>query len=496
MIGLNIIDKTISVISPKAGYRRQGWRNALERSNYDAADYRNANRNWKVLNDSAQNTDYAERDTIRARARDLERNSDSANAITRAYRRNVIGKGFTLQSRTNDEKFNEEAEELWKEWCKAKNCDVTGQQSFNQLMRMALDRKKIDGGMLIKKCYTPGGLVPFKLQALEVDELDATQIRPRKKENKVVGGIEYNEFNRPVGYWIKQYSIDGMTYKEPAYLDSKDVIFYWQKKRPSQIREISDMTPTIERIRDTNEFVKAVSIKERVAACLAVFIKRITPGGNGFMPGRPVVSDKDRESYDGKTLTPGMIAELNPGDEIDVVNPGNSGEDSTTFLKLQQRMTSAGQGLSYEAVSRDMSETNYSSARQANIEDENTFFEESELLQERVMDEIYETFIVSGILSGLLTAKGFWENKRNYLKHQWVSSPKKWIDPAKEANANKIALQTGQKTWQEICAENGKDWQEALIDMAKAMKFAEEQGIDLGGILYGWKKETTTAKQG
>ena len=49
---------------------------------------------------------------------------------------------------------------------------------------------------------------------------------------------------------------------------------------------------------------------------------------------------------------------------------------------MQQRLIGSGQGLSYEATSRDMSETNYSSARQAGIEDDLTFSEEVELLQE------------------------------------------------------------------------------------------------------------------
>ena len=141
-------------------------------------------------------------------------------------------------------------------------------------MRMAIQRKKVDGGILILKRYTGGGLVPFKLQALEVDELDLTSVAPRHQGNKVAGGIEYDPYNKPVGYWIRQYSIDGMDAVEPTYIEAKDVIFFYTKNRPSQIREISDMTPTMIRIRDVNEFMRAVSVKERILACLSAFIKR------------------------------------------------------------------------------------------------------------------------------------------------------------------------------------------------------------------------------
>lgn len=489
---MNLLDKTISYISPAAGYRRQAWREALsERSNYDAADISRSSRNWRVINDSAEHMDAPERDLVRARARDLQRNSDVACGVLSAFERNVIGRGISLQARTGNAEFNREAERLWKQWCRAKNCDVTGQQNFTQMLRMALTQKKVDGGILFKKCYTKGGLVPFKLQVLEVDELDVSQIRPKRKGNRVTGGIEYDAYNRPVGYWIKQYSIDGMSLSESKYYDANDIIFYWQKKRASQIREISDLSQTISRVRDANEFINAVSIKERVAACLAVFIKRVLPNGGGF--GRGGGGNEKRHSYEGKTLAPGMIAELNAGDELDVVNPANSGSDSAEFLKVQQRMISSGQGLSYEAVSRDMSQTNYSSARQAMIEDDNTYWPEAELLIERVMDEVYETFLISCVLAGLISAPGFWDDKLLYFEHQWVPSPRRWIDPSKEATANKIALTTGQKTFQDICAENGKDWEDQLADMAKAINKAQELGIDLGGILYGKSQGTGAA---
>lgn len=34
-----------------------------------------------------------------------------------------------------------------------------------------------------------------------------------------------NEYNKPMGYWIRQYSVDGMALSNPVYVDAKDVIF-------------------------------------------------------------------------------------------------------------------------------------------------------------------------------------------------------------------------------------------------------------------------------
>lgn len=459
---------------------------------YDAGSWDRINQGWRVPLESAETTARYNRDTIRARARDLERNSDISNSIINAYKRNVVGDGFKLQARTPKAGFNAEVEALWNKWTKARNCDVTGQQSFNQMLRMAIARKKIDGGIIFKKCFTAGGIVPFKLQLLEVDELDGSHYTPHDPLNKVVDGVEYNEYNRPIGYWIRQYSLDGYQELEPVYVEAKDIIFYWQKTRPSQVREISDMAPTITRIRDVNEFINAISVKERIAACLSAFITKSTPVVSGMgrgIGGAPAVQNK---SYDGKRISPGMIMELNVGEDVKSVSPSGSGNESSAYLKTQHSIMAAGQGISYEALTRDMSQTNYSSARQGLIEDELKFAEEIELLQENVMDEIYETFVQSAILSGALKSPAsFWTKLDDWLKHDWVASPKKWIDPQKEASANQIALATGQKTLKDICAERGKDVEDVLQEIADIRDMAMALNLNLeGGNIFGITSKT------
>lgn len=498
---MNWLDNMIGWLSPEAGYKREAYRRALEESrNYDAAGYGWPNSNWRVFNESAEMTDRYSRETVRARARDLERNSDIMNSVIGAYKRNVYGAGYRLRTNTGDQELDRSLEKLWMKWCKKENCDVTGTQCFDEMMRMAVRRKKVDGGILFLKRYTDGGLVPFKLQAIEVDELDTTSMKPSKEGNKVVGGIEYNSYNKPIGYYIRQYGIDGMTMPNPIFVPAQDVIFFYSKTRPSQIREMSDMTPTITRIRDVNEFMRAVAVKERILSCLTVFIKRAMPEA-GMGPGRALGmggrpdSGEHKYDYHGKTLSPGMIQYMNQGDEAQVINPSGQATDATAYVKQELRLVGAGQGLSYETTSRDMSESNYSSARQGSIEDELTYIDDRDQLLE-IMSEIYETFVISLVLAGKVTIRDFWQEKDIYFEHTWIRAPKKWIDPLKEANANKVALATGQKTWVDLAGENGKDWKEQIDEMAEIMEYGQEKGIDMGGVMFGYEKSKPVAGTG
>ena len=236
---MNIIDRVIGWFSPQRGYARAAWRDELR--NYDAGDGSRLNANWRAVNSSAEQTDRYSRDTVRARARDLERNSDMLNALIGAFGRNIVGGGFTLQAETGDTELNQQIEKLWAQWCKKRNCDVTGTQSFSQMLRMAVRRKKVDGGMFFVKRYTGDGLLPFKLQTMEVDELDGSTIVAKHKGNRVCGGIEYTPYNKPVGYWFRQYDVDGMF----DWVGNTLIRTFWSKlDRPMNRRLIDNILDT------------------------------------------------------------------------------------------------------------------------------------------------------------------------------------------------------------------------------------------------------------
>ncbi len=480
---LNLMDKVIEAVSPAWAYRRYAWRQAL-RNFYDSGNIDRLNSGWTPVNASAEQTDSPQRDIIRARARDLERNSDIAEAIIGPLERNVVGTGIKLQAKvkktdgSEDEELNEQIEELWKEWCRPINCDVTGHQSFQEMQAMAMRRLCVDGGSIFVKVYTDSGLLPFKLQAREVDELDTSiYYRGPGGQKRIYGGIEMDEYNKPVAYWFKKYTPDGFWTGQPERIEAERVIFLWRKQRPSQLRELSSLAKTLPRVRDINEFVEAVSVKERILACLAVFIKKQAPGSIG----RGLSGIDYQSGYQQRTISPGMIQELLPGEDIAAVTPSGQASSAKEFITTQQRLAGSGQGLSYEAVSRDMSQVNYSSARQGLLEDQRTYSIWQQFLIDHFCTEVYIEFIKAAVLSGKLNLPGFWKDKSPYLRHVWIPPGWSWIDPQKEVNANAKALETGQDTLARICAERGEDWRDVLKQRAREIMLMQELGLSKSG---------------
>ncbi|KPU42167.1 phage portal protein, lambda family [Oxobacter pfennigii] len=491
---MNWIDKTIAFFSPSWGYRRVAWRNAL-RGFYDSGGMDRLNSGWTAVNVTAEQSDQGQRDVIRARSRDLERNSDIAEAIIGPYERNVVGTGIKVQAKIikddgkEDDGLNQKIEDLFKEWCRPRNCDITGQQSFQEMQAMAERRLLVDGGIIFQKVYTNEGIVPFSLQAREVDDLDSSfNSLPGVNKNRVAGGIEFNQYNKPVAYYLKKFTPDGYWTGQSERIAAKDIIFLWKKNRPTQIREMSPLAKTLPRVRDINEFVEAISVKERILACLAVFITKINPSGS---LGRGIKTDPD-SGYKERTISPGMIQELQPGEAIASVNPSGQSSNAREFISSQQRLAGSGQGLSYEAVSRDMSQVNYSSARQGLLEDQRTYTMAQQFLIEHFCHEVYTEFVISAVISGKINIPDFWSNKLKYLKHEWIAPGWSWIDPLKEVKANDTAIKSGMDTLARICAERGMDWKDVLKQRAREIEFANSLGISMvGGEINDEADETT-----
>ena len=452
-----------------------------KRNGYDAGGGRDSD-NWTPVDGRAEDINAMSRDTIRHRARDLERNADYVEASILAMERNVVGSGIRLDCKVDHPELEKEIERLWESWCHAENCDVTGRLCFCEILKMAVRRMLVDGGLLIVAAYTGDKRFPLQLQIKEVDELNSGVLF--HGQNQVVGGIEVNSFNKPVAYHFTVYDTFGETGRT-VRIPADRVIYLNKIKRSSQVREISGFSNVLSRLRDLNQFLNAVSVKERMLACLAVFIKKVNAA---LGLGRNQKPDKETGAKK-KKLAPGMIMELDAGDEIQVVNPSGQASNAKDMVSILLRGVSSALGLSYEAVSRDMSQSTYSSARQNLVEDRETYKEWQHYLSEHLCRKVYAWWMESCVMAGSLHIPDYFTNPEKYTECKWIAKGMSWIDPVKEVNANRIALETNQTTLQEVAAEQGKDWRAILEQRAKERQLMKELGLEESNANQGKSRE-------
>ena len=475
--GMNLLDRAISYISPSWGWNRRQWRRSM--SGYDGADLLNRKTGkWYPFSGTGEMISRPARKILRDRARDLERNNDVAGTIPLALQRNVVGKGFNLQANTGDDKLNDQLEDLWKEWQKPINCDITNQQSFRELNNLIIGRSYYDGGILVIKTYTGNSRFPLQLQLREVDDLDSLGMEKNPDNgNLICDGIELNSYNKPVAYYLTETDPNGVEKIQPVRLPAQKVIFLWHKGRPSEYREISMMAPIIERLNDLGDYMKSVSFAQKILSAICVFVKSALPYSSTPL-GRSGRDEETGEVTQQERIKPGQILRLGPGEDVSTLTPPGSSADANLYSTNQKRMAAARSGLSLEATARDVSQVNYSSARQNYLSDADTYQDWQLWLIEHFLDEVYTEFVISVVLSGEVEIKDFWQNKTKYLKHEFIPRGMAWIDPYKEAMANKLQLDTHTITLKEIYAKRGQDYKEAIDQLAKEQEMLKNAGIN------------------
>lgn len=476
---MNWLDKLIAYVSPEAGARRQAYRDMMRF--YDAGEINRYNHRW-VPHDmpDQENAEQGERELIRARCRWLERNSDLANSIISAMVRNVVNTGIRPQARCENEALNTKIEALWNEWVRPENCDISGQMGFYEFQRAIIRRKVVDGEILVKLAMNSRNRFPLKLQLIRPDLLDESMLT--SPNGRVVrGGIELDDYLRPVAYWIKKKTADGWETAGSDRIPARDILHLWVKNYPDQIRGISDLSAVAKRIKDLDEYLNAENIAAFMAACYAIFIVKNNYGavGVGNMAGKSG-GLIDIEGKAVERVRPGMIVRLASGEDIKAANPGRSATTASDITTLYTRLIGSGVGLSYEMISRDFNGSSYSSARQGNLEDRRTFQPLQYWLIAHFCEPVYRNFLDAMYLAGELSMPGYPENKEAYQRAEWIAPGWQSIDPEKEIGADVTAMKNGTMTLGQQCASHGYDWRDQLTQMAREKEFAESLGLTLG----------------
>lgn len=470
-----VLERIIATLSPKWAFDRQLFRSALGR-NYDAGSVDRISGSWMpVSNATAEETAAPYRDRIRGRARDLERNNDLVIGALDTLDRNVVGSGIRPQAAIlkaggdQNERLNEQAEALWKRWSKPGNCDATGQSTFYELQSLVMRRKSTDGEIFVRK-ITPKagpGEVPLQLQLLEPDLLDT--IRTDNGKNKVFGGVEVNEFGRPVAYWFAKEK-----YGKSSRIPADQILHLFKKTRAIEFRGVSELVPVIQRARHSGEAIDAELLATRLAACFAGFIKTGNPHRSSL--GRQETSTTGDRL---ETIEPGTMTYLSRDEDVTFSSPGRPNTSIADFVKMLDRRAGAAIGLSYEAMSRDLSKGSYSSARQGYLEDRRTYRRAQQYLVDHFCQPVWEWFIEAAYLANLLKIPSYYADPDRFTAVRWLANGWEWIDPETEVKANSLAMAAGQLTLEETCGARGRDWREVLEQRAREQEYAASLGLTL-----------------
>lgn len=452
----SLLDRSIGFFSPAAERRRLVARiHVNELRNYEAAKRGRRTQNWRTGTNSVNDLLRGGLPLLRARSRDLTRNNPWGNRALNVVTNNTVGIGIRPQARgKNAQTLVSSIEDRWNEWGESTLCDADGLQSFYGLQGLVLRTVAESGSCLVRRRWrraSDGMAVPLQLQVLEPDYLDATKdthVGRLANGHRIIHGIEFDRRGKRVAYHLFTEFPGSSVYSlESVRVPAEDVIHVFRVERAGQADGVPWGAPVIIKVRDLDEYEDAELMRQKIAACFVAFVTKDD-------------DDQDTNADEAERAArfePGMIEQLGAGESVTFGQPSQPGE--STVAKRALLAIAATYGITYESLTNDYSNVNFSSGRMGWIDmRHNVNAWRHGMLNPQFNSRVWSWFLEGGALSGALPQG---------LPANWVPPRREMIDPTKETEANKQRVRAGFVSWSAAIREEGGDPDE-LLDEIKA----------------------------
>lgn len=464
-----------------------GWKHGGRRA-YAGAKIGRLLEDWIAGQSSADAEIRTSLRKLRDRSRQLARDNDFVRQVIRTMQNNVVGQGIKLQAQIKrgrgrnagamNTELNDQIEMLWKRWQRAEYCHTGGKFSFFDIERLIVSEQVQSGEVMIRiiKRSFGGSPVPLALEVIESDYLDELYNGRHTNGNEIRMGVERDEWGRPVAYHLKEFhpgdtQFAGSVTRESQRhrrIPAEEIMHIFLPDRVTQSRGVPLIASTITRLHQLGGYEEAEVIAARASAALMGFIE----SPEGEVP-YDDVDGSDRVS----DFEPGVFKYLAPGERVNVPQMNRPGGQFDPFMRAMLRGAAAGMGVSYESLSRDYSQSNYSSSRLALLDDRDNWKAMQKWLIERFHQRVFETWMEMAWASGALNLPGYEQSPDPYLAVRWMPRGWSWVDPAKEVRAFKDAVRCGFMTQSDVLAASGYDLEETMLRRQREVEMASDMEL-------------------
>jgi len=470
---MNWLDRAIGAVAPGAALRRARQRQALGHLTraYEGARTGRRTDGWVASGTSANAEIGPALSRLRERSRDLVRNNPYATKAVEAMVSNLVGTGIMPRARAGRQRLVKVADGLWQDF--ATSCDADGRTDFSGLQALAVRTMAESGEVLVRlrdRRLEDGLPVPLQLQLLEPDHLDTGKSAELPDGGFVLQGVEFDPVGRRRAYWLfpvhpGEVAVFGRGRLLSQRVAADRVLHLFDRTRPGQVRGVPWFASAIVKLRDLDEYDDAELVRKKIEACFAAFVtgdeEAATLGASSI----------DAEGRRIERFEPGMIEYLPSGRDVRFATPSSSG-GYAEYMRVQLHAIAAGVGLTYELLTGDLSQVNYSSIRAGLIE----FRRRMEALQWQLLipglcQPVWRRFVAVGQATGALQA--------GVIGAEWTAPRFEAVDPLKDIQADILAVRAGLMTLKEAIARQGYDPAQVLAEIGTTNAELDRLGITL-----------------
>lgn len=500
---MNVIDKAISIFSPRKGLERIVARKNIDiinsgYGNHGGNTEKKSLKGWVFGGGSPDEDINDNLQVLRQRSRDLYMGaSPIATGAIKTFRTNVVGAGLRLKPKIDYELLNmtEEEGNAWEEktekefllWSESKDCDAQRMNNFYELQQLVFLSQLLSGDTFVTMPYIKGrGPYGLALNTIEADRCVTPTLMIGKTNIK--NGVEVGEYGEPVAYhFAKKHPLSRSAILENDVVRIKaygeetglpNVLHIMESERPGQTRGVPVLAPVIESLKQLGRYTEAELMAAVVSGMFTIFIETANDvGETGFgeaIPHDEQIDHDDNFSYE---MGNGAIVGLAPGETANGVNPGRPNTAFDGFVIAISRQIGTALEIPYELLVKQFN-ASYSASRASLLEAWKMFKMRRTWITTDFCQPVYEQFLYEAIAIGRIDAPGFFNDaliRKAYCGSEWSGPTQGQIDPLKEVNAANKRVEGGFSTRERETIElTGGDFNKNVRQLVQEEKMMEE----------------------
>lgn len=465
---------------------------AQQRSAFAAANTTRLTADWILagLRSADQDARYDLR-KLRDRSRELVRNSAYMARFHQLVAENVVGPdGFTLQSKALTLKgdphdmANAAIEAAWVEWSRPENCDATGMLSLTEMLNLAVSGLVTDGEILIRKVRgAQKNGWNFSLQLLDPDFIDENwnreplgtvsgpQVAGAGGLNAIRNGVEIDDIGRPVALWMwtrhpAEFPLD----RRRIRVAIDDVYHVFLPTRVNQHRGLPAAAPVMLSLKMLDGFSEAHLVASRVSSAVPWTIEIPDPEKAPGIDPNAGAQDVELD------VEPGTGLKLNPGEHLNAPNPNFPAAGFESFVRAMLHQIAAGLSISYNSLTGDLSQANYSSMRAGMLPERDHWKRMQRFLAVHLLDRVYRDWLPQAMLAGKLPGSLGYDPTR-FFDVRWQPRGFDWVDPKKDLEGDLLEVNAGVQSLTRIAAKKGRDLAEIIAERKAELDAFASAGV-------------------
>jgi lambda family phage portal protein len=481
-VDLNLLERTLAALRPAWGARRLADKLALEQvrviadgfeaRGWDAGRRGRRTNGWLATGGSPNAEMQPSLNLVIRRSRDLVRNNEWARNVARKWVGHAVDTGIVPRPVVDGKKAKQTANDAWASF--VDNCDPEGLVDFYAKQALVM-REVVTGGACFVRWYLRppsfGLKVPLQCEVLPHEFLDTRRFQ-LNGDNLVIHGVEFDPWGRRVAYWLfRQHPGEVLPVARYTLISERvlasevDHVFFVEEA--GQATGMPWLASTALRLRDMGDRDEAALMREKIAACLSVFVRR--QGNATRTLAQAADQAKDAKGRDVEKLRPGTIIYGESDGDVTVINPPSSGDIDFTNRNLYG--VAAGVGLPHSSVSGNLSNVNFTSLREGKLDfwpalNQVQWFMLAPMLCRPAWKRVMAAAAGRGLQVSTDTGA------------KWSMPKRPWVNPVDDMKAEAGEMAMALESWADKVAARGHDPEELLAEIQEWRAKLLAAGID------------------